>query len=62
MDPLTLLLDVLIVLWFGSWKNGMSSYVPLWVKQDCSRFPRTQLHTGEAIEVRRRAVDRRLGE
>jgi beta-galactosidase GanA len=41
----------LILLWFGSWKNGMSSYAPLWVKQDISRFPRAQLRTGERIEV-----------
>src|SRR5215216_7761793 len=41
----------LIVLWFGSWKNGMSSYIPVWVKQDSARFPRAQLHTGEMIEV-----------
>lgn len=24
----------LVVLWFGSWKNGESSYIPTWVKQD----------------------------
>ena len=24
----------LILLWFGSWKNGQSTYVPLWVKRD----------------------------
>jgi beta-galactosidase GanA len=41
----------LILLWFGSWKNGMSSYAPLWVKRDLGRFPRAQLHTGEMIEV-----------
>jgi beta-galactosidase GanA len=41
----------LIVLWFGSWKNGMSSYIPVWVKQDSARFPRAQLHTGEKLEV-----------
>jgi len=41
----------LIVLWFGSWKNGMSSYPPVWVKQDIGRFPRAQFHTGEMIEV-----------
>ena len=23
----------LIVLWFGTWKNGMSTYVPAWVKK-----------------------------
>ncbi len=29
----------LVILWFGSWKNAKSSYVPTWVKQDCNRFP-----------------------
>ena len=24
----------LAILWFGSWKNGMSSYHPVWVKKD----------------------------
>ena len=29
----------LILLWFGSWKNGLSHYIPDWVKQDRERFP-----------------------
>ncbi|MFF0700028.1 DUF5597 domain-containing protein [Streptomyces tendae] len=29
----------LVLLWFGSWKNGCSSYVPAWVKLDPPRFP-----------------------
>lgn len=41
----------LIVLWFGSWKNGMSSYIPLWVKRDYARFPRVRLGTGEPTEI-----------
>jgi len=41
----------LILLWFGSWKNGMSSYIPLWVKQDIGRFPRVKFRSGETIEV-----------
>lgn len=41
----------LIFLWFGSWKNGMSSYVPLWVKQDYHRFPRVKLQNGQSVEV-----------
>jgi len=41
----------LIFLWFGSWKNGMSSYVPLWVKQDYRRFPRVKRQDGQSIEV-----------
>ncbi|WP_298484813.1 beta-galactosidase [uncultured Maribacter sp.] len=31
-----------IPLWFGTWKNGMSSYAPLWVKKDYKRFPRSK--------------------
>ncbi|MFY0598214.1 MAG: DUF5597 domain-containing protein [Cyclobacteriaceae bacterium] len=41
----------LIPLWFGTWKNGMSSYVPLWVKQDYKRFPRTKIKKEGSIEV-----------
>jgi len=39
-----------MLLWFGSWKNGMSHYVPDWVKSDFERFPRVRLRTG-AVEV-----------
>lgn len=28
----------LVLLWFGSWKNSMSTYVPSWVKRDRKRF------------------------
>ena len=31
----------LVLLWFGSWKNSMSSYAPAWVKRDQERFPRS---------------------
>lgn len=41
----------LIPLWFGTWKNGMSSYVPLWVKQDHERFPRMKTGYGEPVEI-----------
>ncbi|MCR5031920.1 MAG: DUF5597 domain-containing protein [Lachnospiraceae bacterium] len=30
----------LTLLWFGTWKNGASHYVPEWVKADHTRFPR----------------------
>ena len=33
----------LVLLWFGTWKNGLSSYPPDWVKQDSGRFPRAQM-------------------
>ena len=32
----------LVILWFGAWKNSMSTYVPSWVKRDQKRFPRVQ--------------------
>src|ERR1022692_2076447 len=41
----------LVFLWFGSWKNGLSSYAPYWVKQDFRRFPRIRLGTGKSIEI-----------
>lgn len=33
----------LILLWFGSFKNGLSTYVPGWVKKDTKRFPRARI-------------------
>ena len=41
----------LVLLWFGSWKNGMSTYVPTWVKTDYKRFPRAQDQTGRPLEI-----------
>jgi hypothetical protein len=41
----------LVLLWFGSWKNGLSHYVPDWVKQDPARFPRVILDNGKATET-----------
>ena len=41
----------LILLWFGSWKNSMSTYVPAWVKRDQSRFPRAQLPDGRSLDI-----------
>ena len=40
----------LIFLWFGSWKNTWSSYLPDWVKRDYQRFPRVHLADGSATE------------
>ena len=33
----------LVVLWFGGYKNGMSTYVPGWVKRDMHRFERVRV-------------------
>ncbi|KAI7283635.1 glycoside hydrolase [Hortaea werneckii] len=38
----------LVVLWFGSFKNGLSTYVPPWVKTDPVRFPRVKLRAAGA--------------
>jgi beta-galactosidase GanA len=40
----------LVFLWFGSWKNTYSSYVPEWVKRDTKRFPRVLLLDGRPTE------------
>jgi hypothetical protein len=41
----------IIFLWFGSWKNGMSSFAPPWVKADQGRFPRVQVQEGLSVEI-----------
>jgi len=40
----------IVFLWLASWKNGLSSYVPVWVKQDTKRFPRMVLHDSK-VEI-----------
>lgn len=40
-----------IFLWFGSWKNGISSFVPAWVKADQQRFPRVRVAGGQSVEI-----------
>ncbi|KAL1962307.1 hypothetical protein VTN77DRAFT_9798 [Rasamsonia byssochlamydoides] len=38
----------LILLWFGSFKNGLSTYVPRWVKTDYKRFPRMHIKAADS--------------
>ena len=40
-----------VLLWFGTWKNGNMHYVPAWVKSDPQRFPHTIRPDGEPIDV-----------
>lgn len=40
----------LILLWFGTWKNGVSTYVPQWVRVDRDRFPRAKVEGGAHCE------------
>ena len=42
--------EKIVFLWLASWKNGMSSYAPIWVKQDTKRFPRVVVK-GREVEV-----------
>jgi hypothetical protein len=39
----------LIFLWFGSWKNGESTYTPLWVKKNQKQYPLFLPESGQAI-------------
>jgi hypothetical protein len=41
----------LVFLWFGSWKNSMSSHVPAWIKKDAVRFPRAKDEKGKSQEI-----------
>lgn len=39
------------ILWFGLWKNGISSYVPAWMKQDQRVYFRARDREGRAMDV-----------
>lgn len=41
----------LILLWFGSWKNSMSSHAPAWVKTNEQTYPRVKDENGISHEI-----------
>ena len=41
----------LVILWFASWKNAASTYIPTWVKTDYKRFPRAEEGSGRPLEI-----------
>lgn len=41
----------LVMLWFGTWKNGTMDYAPAWVKSDTNRFPRMIDDGGHPVRV-----------
>jgi beta-galactosidase GanA len=41
----------IVYLWFGTWKNSMSCYVPGWMKRDTGRFERARQSNGEEMEI-----------
>jgi len=41
----------LVLLWFGTWKNGRMHYVPEWIKTDPAQYPRVMNDRGEPLDV-----------
>jgi hypothetical protein len=41
----------LVLLWFGTWKNGQNHYVPEWVKADPKTYPREENAYGKLLDV-----------
>ncbi|HEY4110844.1 DUF5597 domain-containing protein [Puia sp.] len=40
----------LVLLWFGTWKNGSNHYIPLWMKQDAKKYPNITGNKGQPID------------
>ena len=40
-----------VLLWFGSWKNGTSSYPPVWVKRNPDKYPVARDKDGKGREI-----------
>ncbi len=40
-----------IFLWFGTWKNSMSCYAPLWFKENYQKYPRSYTENGKPLEI-----------
>jgi beta-galactosidase GanA len=40
----------LVLLWFGTWKNGSSHYLPLWMKSEPDKYPRIIGKTGPRVD------------
>jgi Domain of unknown function (DUF5597)/Glycosyl hydrolases family 35 len=41
----------LVLLWFGTWKNGQNHYVPEWIKSDTQKYPRQVNAYGKLLDV-----------
>jgi beta-galactosidase GanA len=41
----------LVLIWFASWKNGGSTYIPSWVKENFKKYPRAKDETGKPLEI-----------
>jgi hypothetical protein len=40
----------LVLLWFGTWKNGSSHYMPLWMKTQPDKYPRILGKNGRRVD------------
>ena len=40
----------LVLLWFGTWKNGSSHYTPEWIKQNQEEYPFLRNEKGETVD------------
>ena len=40
----------LVILWFGTWKNGYSMYTPSWVKNNPTKYPHAKGQDGKTLE------------
>ena len=41
----------LVLIWFASWKNAGSVYIPSWVKKDYEKYPRARDEFGKPLEI-----------
>ncbi|QLC65791.1 DUF5597 domain-containing protein [Flavobacterium sp. LPB0248] len=41
----------LVFLWFGSWKNSMSSHAPAWIKLNQKKYPRVKDDSNKSHEI-----------
>lgn len=41
----------IVILWFGVWKNSMSTYAPSWVKKDYNAYSRSKDNNGVSQEI-----------
>jgi hypothetical protein len=40
----------LVLLWFGTWKNGSSHYTPEWIKLDQAKYPFVRNEDGQTVD------------
>lgn len=41
----------LVLIWFGSWKNAGSIYIPSWMKKNYGKYPRAKDEQGKPLEI-----------